>query len=68
MKQAPLYGGYELGKAYLCSYWRQTHTITHLHPPTDTHGWFVTSLWDDGHSTTHCTALSKRDKVLVPSL
>ena len=62
-----LFGGYELGKTYFCNYWRANHTITAVHPANDKRGWYVTSTWDDGHTTTHCTALDKRDKIVHPS-
>lgn len=59
------YGGYELNKMYYCAYWQQNHLITKLHPPTESRGWFVTPVWDDGTATVHCTAMSARDKEVV---
>lgn len=61
------YGGFELNKMYYCAYWQQKHLITKLHPPTDSRGWFVTSVWEDGSATVHCTDLSPRDYEVTAS-
>lgn len=55
------YGGHELNKTYFCSYWRQRFTVLRLHDNLGWMDWAVTVRWEDGHETTHCTNLGKRD-------
>jgi hypothetical protein len=60
-------GGYELGKTYFDHYWQSRFTVTAIHEPYTAipwSHWAVTVQWEDGHFTTHCTDLDKRDKVL----
>lgn len=55
---------YELGKTYFISYWRQHCTVKALHT---NYGWMgnaVTVEWEDGHTTTHCTPLGPKDKLI----
>lgn len=52
--------GYELNKTYLCSYWREKHTIIDAGISSIGTPW-VKSQWQKGNITTHSTARSKRD-------
>lgn len=55
------YSGYQLGKTYFIGYWQEYCTVLSLQG--DGNGnWAVTVRWTDGHTTTHSTALGKRDK------
>ena len=53
--------GYEIGKTYFDSYWRENHTI--INGGLDENGFYwVQSLWlKDNHVTTHCTPRSSKD-------
>lgn len=53
-------GGHEEGKAYYIDYWQQYALVTALNNPNG--DWYVTYKWQDGHSTTHCTSLGRRDE------
>lgn len=52
-------GGYELGKAYFCDYWRQYFLVVALVEGED---WCVATQWHDGHTTSHFTTLGYRDR------
>lgn len=55
--------GHTEGLVYFSNYWCKEYTVTKVHDS----GW-VTVVWEDGHSTTHCTSLSygnKTDEVFV---
>jgi len=54
-------GGYELGKTYKSYYWNQTFRVEKIHNEGEGN-WFVTVLWQDGSTTTHCTQRGIHDK------
>ena len=58
------FGGYQLGKTYLIAYWQKTCKVIELRDNVPVWGWLVTVQWEDGHTSTHCTPLDKRDRQL----
>lgn len=56
-------GPRKVGGRYRNGYWGKTYTVTAIE--TAGTSWSMTVRWEDGHSTTHCTAWdSRRDSVL----
>lgn len=62
MATAKPFGGHEVGKTYHCAYWGRKYTVLEAQNVDDWRGWEVTVQWEDGHQTTHCTPLDKRDR------
>ena len=58
--KAALELGFELDATYRDGYWNDTHTIINAFFANGRA--LVVSKWSDGHETTHCTWLGKRDK------
>lgn len=53
-----------VGGMYRSGYWRRNYTVTAIEI-TDGTAWSMTVQWEDGDTTTHCTAWDrKRDAVL----
>lgn len=60
---ARIVGPQRVGGRYFCGYWRQAYTVLAIEP--NGRGVSITSAWDDGSVTTHCTAWdARRDKVI----
>lgn len=51
-----------IGGRYRCAYWGKNYTVLDM-PVVGTTQWFVVQ-WDDGRTSTHCTAWDKKDRVL----
>lgn len=52
-------GPRKVGGRYFCGYWRVGYSVTAID------GHMMTCVWDDGKTTTHCTAWDNRfDRVL----
>lgn len=59
-------GPHKVGGRYYNGYWGQEYEVLSLETDTgDWRGWEITVRWEDGRTTSHCTAWEpKRDRVL----
>lgn len=59
-------GPRRVGGRYFNGYWQQGYEVVAIGAEIPWADWSITVLWDDGRTTTHCTAWEpKRDRVLV---
>ena len=57
---------YEIGKTYFSGYWRESYkVINYEHLPENWMGYKVTTLWQDGRTTSHCTDLKEDDFLVI---
>lgn len=59
-------GPREVGGCYFNSYWHKAYFVLAIERPTEGMPWWMTVLWEDGETTTHCTSWTEgRDFVLA---